>query len=173
MKALILSCIALVALATLPACQEIGAGGRVAVKDAKVAVEDTKEAIKELLYYKPSDEEYKPIPYTFCYEVMQDVTCYNQPLPEARGRLVGWQGRGEFNIRDPKDLPAKTALVRQPRKAPKRTAVEEVFEEKKVEEEPELVSLEPVYIPEEPEETKAEDKTVTIKVTEEENNTLY
>lgn len=161
-------------MAMLSACQDLGKGGREVVKDAKVGVKNTEEAIKELLYYKPEVEEYKPIPYTFCYQVMQDINCYNQPMPEARGRLIGWQGRGQFKVEDPMMLPAKTALVRQPRAASTKTAVEEVLEDvvKKKKEKPELVSLEPVYIPEAPK-VKPTDKVVTIKVTKEKDSTLY
>lgn len=159
------------------ACQDIGEGTRLVVDDLKVEMNDTIDKVGDILYYKPKNEEYKPIPYAFCYQVMQDINCYNQPIPDARGRLVGWQGRGEFNIEDAKILPAKTALVRQPMKAPKRTAVEEalvpdqevVKEAKKVE----IVPLEPVFIPEAPEAKPADAKTVTIKVDEPDSDNLY
>lgn len=153
-------------------CQQIGKGGRTLTEDAAVTLENTQEALEGLLYYKPEAEEYKPIPYTFCYQTQADINCYNQPLPDARGRLVGWQGRGDFNIEDTSRLPAKTALVRQPRKAQTRSVVNQVLEpEEEVKEAPQLVSLEPVFIPEAPK--AKEEKTVTIKVSEPDADTLY
>lgn len=161
----------LLCIPLLAACQDMGEGARMTTDHAKQSLIDTKEAVENLLYYKPKAEEYKPIPYTFCYQVMQDINCYNQPMAEARGRLVGWQGRGTFNIEDPQSLPAKTALVRQPRAIDARNPIKQAVEITKKKEEPELVSLEPVFIPEAPK--VKQEKIVTIKATAPASDALY
>ena len=172
-KLLILSGI-IACLALTTGCQEFGKGGRIAATSLEQKAKDTVKAVERVLYYKPEAEQYKPIPYTFCYQTQSDINCYNQPLPEARGRLVGWQGRGKFNIEDTSRLPAKTALVRQPRAAERKTVIEDLAEriekgEKK--KKPELVSLEPVFVPEVAK--SKTDKVVTIKVSEPDSKTLY
>ena len=164
-----------IAALTLPlsACQDVGKGSRTAADNVKEAVEDTKASVKRLLSYKPEDEEFTPIPYTFCYQTLTDINCYTEPLPEARGRLVGWQGRGEFNIKDTSRLPAKTALVRQPRTESRTVSpLQRVFKEKKLEAAPEAVSLEPVFIPEAPK-VQGDDKVVTIKIDKPDDSSLY
>lgn len=35
-----------------------------------------------------------PVPPSYCYRVLQDVTCYREPVPALGTTLVGWQGDG-------------------------------------------------------------------------------
>lgn len=43
----------------------------------------------------------KAVPPIYCYRVLQDVVCYNQPLAGAESRLVGKQGEGAVRLSPP------------------------------------------------------------------------
>lgn len=103
--------LAFICLAGLVACQQIGEGGRMAEAHSKTAIKDTKVALERIFTYYPEVEEYKAIPYSFCYRIMQDITCYDRPIPEARARLVGWQGRSDSYIKDDTKRPPAPVAV--------------------------------------------------------------
>jgi hypothetical protein len=177
-------------LPMLSACQEIGKGGRLADKEIRKSVDATKDALERVFTYYPENEEYKPIPYSFCYRVMQDITCYDRPIPEARERLVGWQGRDGTFVKNTGALPSTKAAVKQEKsfasaesKSPSEVVaststantetdtkkVKEKSEKEKAEKEA-AKPLEPVFVKNPP---IVKEEKIKVKVTESSSSALY
>jgi hypothetical protein len=54
----------------------------------------TQEKLKKMFTFNPK-QPVREVPHSYCYQVMQDIMCYNQQIPGAEYRLVGWQGTGD------------------------------------------------------------------------------
>lgn len=50
--------------------------------------------MREWLLTPPPEVVSTAVPPSYCYKVMQDITCYRAPLPGQTHRLVGYQGDG-------------------------------------------------------------------------------
>lgn len=182
MKQLKLQLFILCLLSLLSACQEIGRGGRIAEVEVKKSLDATKDALERVFTYYPEHEEYRPIPYSFCYRVMQDITCYDHPLPEARNRLVGWQGRDGTFVSSTSKLPSPKSSVQQMSKrldvkagVATTAAAAKISDDKKKggkekEEKAEAKALEPVFVENPP---AVKEEKVKIKVTESSSAAMY
>lgn len=162
----------------LSACQEVGKGGRLAETEAKKSIKATQDALERVFTYYPEHEEYKPIPYSFCYRVMQDITCYDRPIPEARSRLVGWQGRDGTFVSSTEKLPSAKSSVQQPSKkvdakvAASNETADKMNNIKKVEKEEKAQpkALEPVFVTNPP---AIKEEKIKIKVSESGSSAMY
>ncbi len=87
---------ALVAIVLLPACTSVNEVVDTVDKinkDSKLNTILTQERLKKIFTYNPK-QPIREVPHSYCYLVMQDIMCYNQQIPGAEYRLVGWQGTG-------------------------------------------------------------------------------
>ncbi len=85
------------ALLSLGACTSVDEAMATLEKaqaDSKIDTIKTQKKLKEMFTYNPKDKTPREVPHVYCYQVMQDILCYNQQIPGAEDRLVNWQGTG-------------------------------------------------------------------------------
>jgi hypothetical protein len=66
-------------------------------QDAKDAAYESADRAKDFgkwLITPPEKPQPNAIAASYCYNVMQDILCYRQPLPGGEFRLAGYQGTG-------------------------------------------------------------------------------
>lgn len=83
--------------------------------DSKLNTILTQERLRDIFSYNPR-RPLRPVPHSYCYQVMQDIMCYDQQIPGAEYRLVGWQGTGgaETPVIRPLSPTEKVTLSRTP-----------------------------------------------------------
>lgn len=78
----------------LSGCQDIVEGGQDLSYTVRENVVGTAHDVRNVFrYQRKPDPSIAAVPYIFCYKVMQDVICYDEPQPGREAQLVGWQGR--------------------------------------------------------------------------------
>lgn len=91
-------CCSTAAALALSACTPVAEGSKKVSENAKANYEALKVQAKEMFTYRPPQPpRSKPLPPTYCYRVMQDITCHATPQPGAEARLVAYQGSVEVD----------------------------------------------------------------------------
>ncbi len=73
--------------------------------DVRDDVHRSANKLKDWVLSSPEPKVKQAVPASYCYQSLQDVLCYRQPMPGWEARLVGYQGT---------DAPAPPPAVMQP-----------------------------------------------------------
>ena len=83
----------------IPSCLLLGActstveSAKTLAEDLKTNVYETSYKIKDWAMTPPaSNKDPKEVANAYCYQVLQDILCYRQPMPGWENKLVGYQG---------------------------------------------------------------------------------
>jgi hypothetical protein len=85
-----------------------------------------------------------PVKPSYCYRVMQDIICYDNPKPGAESRLVAYQGPGA-NPPVPSVTPPASAVVVEKVEV-KKVEVRKTMEETSAKDDHGLPPLKPVFV---------------------------
>lgn len=94
----------MIGLPLLAGCTQLRDGAYKASRDVEREAQQAGKKISDYIQIKPMQEappSLKPVPPIYCYRVMQDVVCYNQPVAGSERRLVGKQGMDDITLSPP------------------------------------------------------------------------
>lgn len=99
---------------TLASCADLMQGARQSTINVRDDARKTAERVKTYFVLPPYEKPVKkPVAERYCYRLMQDITCYAQPVPGAETRLVAYQGSVIDNApaTNPGSLAADTSVM--------------------------------------------------------------
>ncbi len=65
------------------------------------AYDDTRHKLSQYIYSEPQEITYvEPAPASFCYQVLMDIICYNEPQPDMHLNLISVQGDHGYGYED-------------------------------------------------------------------------